>query len=255
MPLAGDGLEALGARLCELLRFAGLPGIDAGGELLAGGIPLRAGRFQAHVGIDAEREPVLPATGAILPEREHPLPHRDPRQDGVDQVGRLGGHAPAAAARAEAAALAREGHEPLEGAIAAAHAGEAAGEDPAAEEVTELALDEVGEPGALPTGDRGLEERLEVIADEAVEDAAFGTAGLIAAGTHGDRTSEGRAGLGLRSGAALPVRARRGRNVRPQRTVSPRAHVHEGWGGRRRGKGGLVLTAGPRWIAFQELID
>ena len=106
-----------------------------------------------------------------------------------------------------------------------------------------------------PSGDRRLEEGLEVIADEAVEDAAFGTAGLIAAGTHGDRTSEGRAGLGLRSGAALPVRARRGRNVRPQRTVSPRAHVHEGWGGRRRGKGGLVLTAGRRWIAFQELID
>src|SRR5436309_14643404 len=88
----------------------------------------------------------------------------------------------AAAARAEAAALAREGYQPLEGAVPAAYAGEAAGEDPAAEEVAELALD---------------------------EDAAFGAAGLIAAGTHGDRTSEGRAGLGLRSGAALPVRTRR----------------------------------------------
>ena len=118
-------------------------------------------------------------------------------------------HPPAAAARAEAAALAREGYQPLEGAVPAAHAGEAAGEDPAAEEAAELALYEGREPGALATGDRRLEEGLEVIADEAVEDAAFGTAGLIAAGTHGDRTSEGRAGLGLRSGAALPVRTRR----------------------------------------------
>src|SRR5207247_314804 len=107
------------------------------------------------------------------------------------------------------------------------HAGEAAGEDPAAEEVAELALDEVGEPGALPTGDGRLEERLEVIADEAVEDAAFGAAGLIAAGTHGDRTSERRAGLGLRSGAALPVRTFRSSSTGSSpHSVAPRGGPH-----------------------------
>ena len=42
-----------------------------------------------------------------------------------------------------------------------------------------------------------------MIADEAVGDAALGAAGLIAAGTHGDRTSEGcRARAALRGSAA-----------------------------------------------------
>ena len=46
-------------------------------------------------------------------------------------------------------------------------------------------------------------------APEGVEDAVLGAAWLIAAGTHGDRTSERRAGPALRSGAALPVRTGR----------------------------------------------
>ena len=43
-----------------------------------------------------------------------------------------------------------------------------------------------------------------MIADEAVGDAALGAAGLIAAGTHGDRSSEGacRARAALRGSAA-----------------------------------------------------
>ena len=72
-----------------------------------------------------------------------------------------------------------------------------------------------GSPTPSPRASRRLEKGLEVIADEAVEDAAFGAAGLIAAGTHGDRTREERAGLGLGSGAALLV-GRAGRwNVGP----------------------------------------
>src|SRR2546429_267341 len=71
---------------------------------------------------------------------------------------------------------------------------------------------------SLPTGDRRLEKRLAVIADEAVGDAALGAAGLIAAGTHGDRTSEGacRARAALRGSAAredAPGGGTSGRNV------------------------------------------
>ena len=107
-----------------------------------------------------------------------------------------------------------------------------------------------------PSGDRRLEEGLEVIADEAVEDAALGAAGLIAAGTHGDRTSEGRAGLGLRSGAALPVR-RRGAAERPAATpcstTSGRSRGSERPTPRQRRAGSDRWPE--RWIAFQELID
>ena len=63
-------------------------------------------------------------------------------QDGVDEVRGPQGHAPAAAAGAHAAALAREGDEALGLASAAAEAGEAVREDAAAQVGAELALDE-----------------------------------------------------------------------------------------------------------------
>ena len=68
-----------------------------------------------HSGVDAEhgaRQPVVP--GESIPQSigqgEHPLAHRDSRQDCLDQLGGVCGHPPAAAARAEAPAFAREGH-------------------------------------------------------------------------------------------------------------------------------------------------
>ena len=72
VPLARDGLEALRTRLRELSRLAGLAGIDPGGELLTGHVALRADGFESHLGIDAEREAVLPTAVAVLPAL--PLP-------------------------------------------------------------------------------------------------------------------------------------------------------------------------------------
>jgi hypothetical protein len=55
-------------------------------------------------------------------KREHPLPHRHPGDDVIDQVGGRLRHAPGATARTEAAPLATKGHEPLMGAVGAAQA-------------------------------------------------------------------------------------------------------------------------------------
>ena len=83
------------------------------------------------------------------------------------------GHAPTAARRAEAAALAGEGHELVLSAARAVHARKAVSQDAAVEVAAELALDEAWEPGATAfVGVR--EEGLEVLAQDAVEDACFG---------------------------------------------------------------------------------
>src|SRR5262245_4951926 len=75
---------------------------------------------------------------------EHPLAHRHPRQDCVDEGRRLLGHAAPAAARTDRAGFAREREEAFEATRVAPHPGEAPLELAAAEEVAELALDEAG---------------------------------------------------------------------------------------------------------------
>jgi len=112
-----------------------------------------------------ERETVAQA----MRHGEHPLAHGDGRQHGVDEVRRLLGHAPAAAARADGACLAGERDEALEPAGVAPHAGEAAGEDPAAEEVAELALDEARHACAVAGRGRLREKAVEVRAHDPVE--------------------------------------------------------------------------------------
>ncbi len=62
------------------------------------------------------------------------------RQHSVHEVGGALGHAPVPAARAEAATLARERDQALEGAGAGADAGKPVGQDPAGEEVAELLM-------------------------------------------------------------------------------------------------------------------
>jgi len=59
-------------------------------------------------------------------KREHPLAHRHPGDDVIDQVGGGLRHAPGATARAEAATLATEGHELLMATVGATQAQEAA---------------------------------------------------------------------------------------------------------------------------------
>jgi hypothetical protein len=75
-------------------------------------------------------------------------------QDRFDEVRRLLGHAPAAAARTDRPGLARERDEAFEATRLAAHPREAPLELPAAQEVAELALDEAGEAGAVGGGGR-----------------------------------------------------------------------------------------------------
>lgn len=121
-------------------------------------------------------------------KREHPLPHRDLGHDPVHQVrGRIC-HAPAAARRAEAAAFAGEGDDPVESAAVAMHPHESVGEDPAAQEAPELALDEPWHRALAGQclGEKGLELRL----DRAVEHALLRSA----------------AGVGPASTAAVSVR-------------------------------------------------
>ena len=65
-------------------------------------------------------------------DREHPLPHRHPGQDRVDEIRRLLGHAAAAAALADRAALARKRDQTLEATGVAADARKAPLERPEA---------------------------------------------------------------------------------------------------------------------------
>jgi hypothetical protein len=78
------------------------------------------------------------------------------------------GHPPAAARRAEAASLAREGDEAITATVVAVHAEEAVREDAAVEVGAELALDEPGYRRArlACTTEKGLE----LFADDAVEE-------------------------------------------------------------------------------------
>ncbi len=89
-----------------------------------------------------ERAVVGQAVAQGKGQRQHPLPHGDLGQHAVDEVCGGVGHAAAAARRAEAAALAREGHDALASAGVAAYAHEAVGEDPQREERPKLAFDE-----------------------------------------------------------------------------------------------------------------
>lgn len=115
---------------------------------------------------------------------QHPLAHGDVRENLVDEVCRLLRHVPPAAARTEAPALAGEWDEPLEGAGSAAHAGEATGQDPAAEELSRLALDERREPVTVGTRCDLGEEGLEVIAHDAVQQALLARAGRVSEPEH-----------------------------------------------------------------------
>jgi len=103
-------------------------------------------------------------------------------EDGVDQVRRELRHAPPATARTKAASLAGERHEALERTAFASHAREAAGEDAARQELSELALDELGQAVCVGAGRDLGAESLEVLADDSMEDRALHGARLVAGG-------------------------------------------------------------------------
>jgi hypothetical protein len=101
-------------------------------------------------------------------------------QDAVHEPRGALRHAPAAAAWAEAAPLAGERDQPLEGALATAEAREAVRQDAAREEVSELLLHEFRQAVAIGVFRGRLQERLQTLVDRSVQHAGLGGAGLIA---------------------------------------------------------------------------
>jgi hypothetical protein len=101
------------------------------------------------------------------------------RQDCVDETRGTFGHASAAAARAEAAPLARERDQPLEAAVAAAEPRKAVLQDAAREEIPELLLHEFRQSMAIGVLRGRIQERLQMLVDHAVQHAVLGGAGLI----------------------------------------------------------------------------
>jgi hypothetical protein len=87
-------------------------------------------------------------------QAQHPPAYRNTRQDAAHEAGRALGHAPAAAARAKAAALAGVRHQPLEGAVPTALPRKPVRQRAAREEVPELLLHEqhavLGDAGLIP---------------------------------------------------------------------------------------------------------
>ena len=75
-----------------------------------------------------------------LRDRQHPLAHRQRREDLVDQMRRRLGHAPGVAGRTYPAAFARKRDQEIVSALLAASAGEAVGQDAAFEVAAKLSL-------------------------------------------------------------------------------------------------------------------
>jgi hypothetical protein len=79
-----------------------------------------------------------------LGHRQHPLAHRQRREDVIDQVGVGLGHASGIARGADATPLAGEGHQEIVAALGTAGAGEAVGQDAALQVAAQLALHVAG---------------------------------------------------------------------------------------------------------------
>ena len=81
-------------------------------------------------------------------QTQHPLSNPHIWKHVIDEIRRPLGHPPSAAPWAEAATLAREGHETILSARGTPKAGKAAGQTSTAQEIAELLLDKSREPVA-----------------------------------------------------------------------------------------------------------
>jgi hypothetical protein len=119
---------------------------------------------------------------------EHPLADRQRWQDVVIEMSGDLHHAAGVARRADAATFAGEGHEALGGAVVAPDAGEAVGEDAAAEVGPEVLLDPARHALApwLCLGGLG-QEGLEVVLDDGVEGCGRRPAAAVNGGEAGGR--------------------------------------------------------------------
>jgi hypothetical protein len=181
-----------------------------------------------------------------LRQGEHPLVDRQPRQHVIGEVGGHLHHAPGVAGGAEPRPLQENAtrrsaaHAPhptrlrRAGTPIAAAAGDAVGEDAAAEVGAEVVLDPLRDAVAVGVGRCGVgEEGLEVVLDEGVERRGGGLAAAVDSGG--------------RRGTDVPARGGRGRGERPSRCGSVLAWAcPRGCGGRRgNGMAGSVTTSRP----------
>ena len=132
-------------------------------------------------------------------EREHPLSHRNVWEDVVDEMRGAFGHAPPAAARAEPAAPAGEGHEPLGFAIAAPEPREAASPEATPQKRTELVVDEPRQTVAVAPSCGVGAERFDVLANNGVEHRSSRVPRSVLRKGH---VATGAAGMPQRSGGA-----------------------------------------------------
>ena len=150
-----------GDRAAAAIGDAGAPG--------AATIPAEHGADEDAEHRATERVVERQAVAQPVRHGEHPLAHRHPGQDRVDQVRRLLGHPPPAAARTDRPGLAGKRDEAFEPTGVAPHPGEPPLELPTPEEVAELALDEAREAGAVGGGRRLGQEPVEVRAHDVVQ--------------------------------------------------------------------------------------
>lgn len=111
----------------------------------------------------------------LMRERQDELADRDVGEDSIDEVGTGVGHSPTRAARADAAGLAAEGDEEIVAARIAVASKKAVGEDSAAEVGAEFSFDIARDRARVRVSGVG-EERFQVVADHAIEDALGGAA-------------------------------------------------------------------------------
>lgn len=153
--LAEDTVEHEGVQVDVELETAPEP-LDhrhRAGLALRDAVRPRGARVEGEqlAGIHAQHgaaQGVIPrqSVAQAIRQRQDSLAHRYLWQHLVDQIGGALGHPPSPAARTEAASLAREGHEALEGAVGAPKPGEAVGQHSTRKELAKLLLDEAGKP-------------------------------------------------------------------------------------------------------------
>jgi hypothetical protein len=144
-------------------------------------------------------EPVIPRQPIAQPirHRQHPLPHRHPRQHRVHQMGGPLRHPAAATAGTPSAPFTRERHQVLARAALAPKPRPAVLEHAARQELSELALDELRQARSVAGLCHRAQEGLQVLGDDLMEHGVLGVAGPV------DRSLEGhgpQVGSGRRPG-------------------------------------------------------
>jgi len=157
---------------------AGLPTVNAA---RASAAPVHVEQHaRVHVQHRAA-QPVIPRHPVAQPirYRQHPLPHRHPRQHLIHQMRGPLRHPPPAAARTEAAAFTRNRHQLLARAALALKARHAGLVHPAPQQLPELALDELRQARAVAGLRHRAQEGLQVFGDHLMEHGVLGVARTI----------------------------------------------------------------------------